>query len=233
VRVSQPHVSIVIPCLNESATVGACVHIARDAVAQLDEHGEVIVVDNGSTDGSPDLAAAAGAQVLREPRRGYGQAYLTGLAAARGDHLVMGDADLTYDFNDTARFVAELEAGADLVIGNRMASIRPGAMPWLHQYVGNPLMTRLVQRLHHTDVGDVWCGMRALTRDAYETMGLTSTGMEFALQMIVRSTQRGLDVREIPIVLHPRGGESKLDKVRDGLRGLRLIVSSRDGRRGR
>jgi glycosyltransferase involved in cell wall biosynthesis len=167
------------------------------------------------------------------PRPGYGAAYLGGFEAARGKYIVMGDADLTYDFNDTARFVAELEAGADLVIGNRMASIRPGAMPWLHQYVGNPLMTRLVQRLHHTDVGDVWCGMRALTRDAYETIGLTSTGMEFALQMIVRSTQRGLDVREIPIVLHPRGGESKLDKVRDGLRGLRLIVSSRDGRRGR
>jgi glycosyltransferase involved in cell wall biosynthesis len=227
---SEPHISIVIPCLNESATVAACVHVARDALADLDEHGEVIVVDNGSSDGSPELAEAAGARVLREPRRGYGRAYLTGFAAAHGDYLVMGDADLTYDFNDTARFVAELDAGADLVIGNRMASIRPGAMPWLHQYVGNPLMTRLVQRLYGTDIGDVWCGMRAFRREAYDAIGLTSDGMEFALQMIVRSTQRGLDVREIPIVLHPRGGESKLDKVRDGMRGLYLILSSRDKR---
>jgi glycosyltransferase involved in cell wall biosynthesis len=230
VRVSEPHVSIVIPCLNESATVGACVHVARDALAGLDEHGEVIVVDNGSSDGSPELAEAAGAQVLREPRRGYGRAYLTGFAAAHGDYLVMGDADLTYDFSETARFVAELDAGADLVIGNRMASIRPGAMPWLHRYVGNPLMTRLVQRLYRTDIGDVWCGMRAFRREAYDAIGLTSNGMEFALQMIVRSTQRGLDVREIPIVLHPRGGESKLDKVRDGMRGLHLILTSRDKR---
>jgi len=228
--VSEPHVSIVIPCLNESATVGACVHVARDALAGLDEHGEVIVVDNGSSDGSPELAEAAGAQVLREPRRGYGRAYLTGFAAAHGDYLVMGDADLTYDFSETARFVAELDAGADLVIGNRMASIRPGAMPWLHRYVGNPLMTRLVQRLYRTDIGDVWCGMRAFRREAYDAIGLTSNGMEFALQMIVRSTQRGLDVREIPIVLHPRGGESKLDKVRDGMRGLHLILTSRDKR---
>ena len=227
---SEPHVSIVIPCLNESATVGACVHVARDALAGLDEHGEVIVVDNGSSDGSPELAEAAGAQVLREPRRGYGRAYLTGFAAAHGDYLVMGDADLTYDFSETARFVAELDAGADVVIGNRMASIRPGAMPWLHRYVGNPLMTRLVQRLYRTDIGDVWCGMRAFRREAYDAIGLTSNGMEFALQMIVRSTQRGLDVREIPIVLHPRGGESKLDKVRDGMRGLHLILSSRDKR---
>ena len=227
---SEPHVSIVIPCLNESATVGACVHVARDALAGLDEHGEVIVVDNGSSDGSPELAEAAGAQVLREPRRGYGRAYLTGFAAAHGDYLVMGDADLTYDFSETARFVAELDAGADLVIGNRMASIRPGAMPWLHRYVGNPLMTRLVQRLYRTDIGDVWCGMRAFRREAYDAIGLTSNGMEFALQMIVRSTQRGLDVREIPIVLHPRGGESKLDKVRDGMRGLHLILTSRDKR---
>ena len=177
---SEPHVSIVIPCLNESATVGACVHVARDALADLDEHGEVIVVDNGSSDGSPELAEAAGAQVLREPRRGYGRAYLTGFAAAHGDYLVMGDADLTYDFSETARFVAELDAGADLVIGNRMASIRPGAMPWLHRYVGNPLMTRLVQRLYRTDIGDVWCGMRAVRREAYDAIGLTSNGMEFA-----------------------------------------------------
>jgi glycosyltransferase involved in cell wall biosynthesis len=226
---SVPHISIVIPCLNESATVAACVQVARDALAPLDEHGEVIVVDNGSTDGSADLAASAGAHVVRERRRGYGRAYLTGFAVARGDYLVMGDADLTYDFYDTARFVAELDDGADLVIGNRMGSIRPGAMPWLHRYVGNPLMTLLVQRLYHTEVGDVWCGMRALRREAYEAIGLSSPGMEFALQMIVRSTQRGLDVREIPIVLHPRGGESKLDKVRDGLRGLHLILSARNG----
>jgi glycosyltransferase involved in cell wall biosynthesis len=225
---NEPHVSVVIPCLNESATVAACVHVARDALALIAPAGEVIVVDNGSTDGSPELADAAGARVLREPRRGYGQAYLTGFAAAGGDYLVMGDADLTYDFADTPRFVAELDAGADLVIGNRMASIRPGAMPWLHQYVGNPLMTQLVQRLYRTSIGDVWCGMRAMRRDAYDAMDLSATGMEFALQMIVRSTQRELDVRELPIVLHPRGGESKLDKVRDGLRGLHMILSSRN-----
>jgi glycosyltransferase involved in cell wall biosynthesis len=227
--VSEPRISVVIPCLNESATVAACVHVARDALAPLDPGGEVIVVDNGSTDGSAEIAEAAGAHVVREGRRGYGRAYLTGFAVARGDYLVMGDADLTYDFRDTARFVAELDAGGDLVIGNRMASIQPGAMPWLHQYVGNPLMTQLVQRLYRTPIGDVWCGMRAMRREAYDAMDLTATGMEFALQMIVRSTQRGLDIRELPIVLHPRGGESKLDKVRDGLRGLHMILSSRKG----
>jgi glycosyltransferase involved in cell wall biosynthesis len=214
-------VSVVIPCLDEAGTIARCV---RTAAAAADE---VVVADNGSADGSAAIAAAAGARVVHEPRRGYGRAYLAGLAAARGDLIVMGDGDLSYDFREVPRFVAELEDGADLVLGNRMRAIRPGAMPVLNRYVGNPLTTGLVRALFRPGVGDVWCGLRAVRREALERLRLSSGGMEFALEMVVRAAQADMDIRELEIELHPRGGVSKLAPFRDGSRAIGWLVGAR------
>lgn len=185
--------------------------------------GEVVVVDNGSTDGSGDLARAAGARVVEEPRRGYGSAYLAGLAVARGDYIVMVDADLTYDFDEIPRFVEQLEGGAQLVVGNRMESIRPGAMSWVSR-LGNPLLSGFLNVLHRTNIRDAHCGMRALRRDVLPVLNLRTVGMEFASEMVIRATRERLDVREVPIELHPRVGRSKLEPFRDGWRHLRLIL---------
>jgi glycosyltransferase involved in cell wall biosynthesis len=145
-------VSVVIPCLDEAASIGRCVELARNVLDDNDLPGEVVVVDNGSTDGSAELAERAGARVVQEQRRGYGSAYLAGFAAARGAYLVMADADLTYDFNDIPRFLERLEGGAELVIGDRMDNIKPGAMPWLHRYVGNPVLTGVLNLFYDTGV---------------------------------------------------------------------------------
>ena len=184
----------------------------------------MIVADNGSDDGSPKLAREAGATVVHEPRRGYGSAYLAGFDAATGDYIVMADADLTYDFADIPRFVEQLDAGAELVMGDRMDSIHPGAMPWLNRYVGNPLLSGFLNLLYRTKVRDVHCGMRALRRDVLPKLDLGATGMEFASEMVIKASRRGLDVREFPIEYHPRAGESKLSPLRDGWRHLRLIL---------
>src|SRR5690349_18746657 len=158
-KVTRPlKMSVVIPCLNEAECIAQCVASARRV---LDEHGisgEVVVADNGSTDGSAELAAAAGARVVQQPVRGYGSAYLAGFTAVQGEYIVMADADMTYDFNDIPRFLAELEDGADMVIGNRMENIQPGAMPWLHQYVGNPLLSGFLNVMYRTGVRDAHCG---------------------------------------------------------------------------
>src|SRR5919204_67911 len=170
-RTRKPRVSVVIPCLNEAETIAECVARALAALEENALEGEVIVVDNGSTDGSGELARAAGASVVSEPSRGYGNAYQAGLAAARGEYVVMADADRSYDFNDVPRFLAELEAGGDVVIGER-ARIHRGAMPLLNRYVGNPLLTGLVNRVFHTGVRDAWCGMRGLRRDVLPRLDL-------------------------------------------------------------
>jgi glycosyltransferase involved in cell wall biosynthesis len=196
------------------------------ASAALDANrfaGEVIVVDNGSTDGSGDLARSAGARVVEEPRRGYGSAYLAGLAVAQGDYIVMVDADLTYDFDEIPSFVRELENGAQVVIGNRMQNIKPGAMPLLSR-VGNPLLSGFLNFLHRTNVHDAHCGMRALRREVLPALNLRTVGMEFASEMVIRATREHLDVREVPIALHPRVGKSKLSPFRDGWRHLRVIL---------
>jgi glycosyltransferase involved in cell wall biosynthesis len=219
-----PRVSVVIPCLNEAATIEECVTRAREALAAADLAGEVIVADNGSDDGSPELAEGAGAHVVHEPRRGYGSAYLAGFAAAQGHYIVMADADLTYDFGEIPRFVAELEAGGDMVIGDRMDNIQPGAMPWLHRYVGNPVLTRTLNVFFRTGVKDAHCGMRALRRDVLPQLDLRTTGMEFASEMVIRAAKANLDVRQFPIEYHPRGGESKLSSFRDGWRHLRFLL---------
>src|SRR5919204_6477587 len=216
-------VSIVIPCLDEGETIADCVTTARRVLAESGLAGEVIVVDNGSTDGSGELARRAGALVVDEPRRGYGSAYLAGLAVARGDNIVMVDADLTYDFREIPRFVDQLAQGAQVVIGNRMSSIKPGAMPLLSR-LGNPLLSGFLNVLHRTNVRDVHCGMRALRREVLSLLNLRTVGMEFASEMVIRATRERLDVRELPIELHPRVGRSKLSPFRDGWRHLRVIL---------
>jgi glycosyltransferase involved in cell wall biosynthesis len=217
-------VSVVIPCLDEAENIEQCVTSALRVLDANGISGEVVVADNGSEDGSAELAAAAGARVVHEPRRGYGRAYLAGFAAARGEYLVMIDADLTYDFEEIPRFVAELDGGAELVMGNRMENIEPGAMPWMNRYIGNPLLSGFLKLLFRTNVRDAHCGMRALRRDALPKLDLQTDGMEFASEMVIRAAKADLDVREFPIALHPRGGESKLNPFSDGWRHLRLML---------
>jgi Glycosyl transferase family 2 len=219
-----PTVSVVIPCLNEAECIERCVTLAREALEANGLDGEVVVSDNGSTDGSGALAAKAGARVTREFRTGYGSAYLAGFGAARGRYIVMVDADLTYDFADIPRFVDELEGGAHMVIGDRMDNIQPGAMPWLHRYVGNPFLTGILNLFFHTGVKDAHCGMRALRREVLPQLEMRTTGMEFASEMVIRATKEGLDIRQVPIEYHPRTGESKLSSFRDGWRHLRFLL---------
>jgi glycosyltransferase involved in cell wall biosynthesis len=217
-------VSIVIPCLNEAASIERCVARARAALEGQEWKGEVIVTDNGSDDGSAELAQEAGAIVVHEPRRGYGSAYRAGFAAAAGDYIVMADADLTYDFGDIPRFVEELDRGADLVMGDRMKGIQPGAMSWLHRYVGNPVLSRTLNLFFRTGVHDAHCGMRAFRRAVLPRLDLRTTGMEFASEMVVRAGKERLEIAEIPIAYHPREGESKLSSFKDGWRHLRFLL---------
>jgi len=217
-------VSVVIPCLNEAGNIERCVKAALGAIEGMGVPGEVVVADNDSEDESAALARAAGARVVLERRRGYGSAYLAGFAAARGRYIVMADADLTYDFNEIPRFVAELDKGAEMVIGDRMDNIKPGAMPWLHQYIGNPILTGLLNLFFRTGISDAHCGMRALRRDVLPRLDLRTTGMEFASEMVIRASKENLRIAEFPIEYHPRGGESKLSSFRDGWRHLRFLL---------
>jgi glycosyltransferase involved in cell wall biosynthesis len=217
-------VSVVIPCLNEAETIEECVRSALSVLAQNEIAGEVVVADNGSTDGSAALAAAAGACVVHQPERGYGSAYLAGFAAARGKYIVMADADLTYDFAEIPRFVQNLDDGADMVIGDRMSNIQPGAMPWLHRYIGNPILTGILNLFFRTGVSDAHCGMRGIRRDVLPRLDLRSPGMEFASEMVIRASKERLDIRQFPIEYHPRVGESKLSTWSDGWRHLRFLL---------
>src|SRR4051794_14772658 len=195
--------SVVIPCLNEAPTIERAVSAALEALENAGISGEVVVADNGSTDGSVELAERAGARVVHEPRKGYGSAYLAGFAAARGRYVLMGDADDTYDFTEIGRFLGPLEDGADLVMGDRMSNIHPGAMPWLHRYVGNPILTGILNLFFKTGVSDAHCGMRAFRRDLLPALDLRTTGMEFASEHVIRSSKLGLDIRQIDIDYHP------------------------------
>jgi glycosyltransferase involved in cell wall biosynthesis len=219
-----PQVSVVIPCLNEAANIEACVRSAQEALRGASLDGEVVVADNGSDDDSAAIAERAGARVIHEPRRGYGSAYLAGLAAARGDYIVMADADLTYDFSEIPHFVQALSEGGDVVIGDRMDNIHPGAMPWLHRYVGNPILTGILNLFFRTGVKDAHCGMRAVRREALPRLDLRTTGMEFASEMVIRAAKEKMDIRQFPIEYHPRGGDSKLSSFRDGWRHLRFLL---------
>jgi hypothetical protein len=224
-------VTVVIPCLNEARTVAACVREAVIALAGAAISGEVIVSDNGSTDGSPRLAETAGARIVPVAVRGYGHALMAGIAAARGRFIIMGDADGSYDFGETPRLVAQLRKGFDLVQGCRLSAgggrVADGAMPWLHRWIGNPLLSWLAKAMFGTKLHDVYCGLRGFTRDAYDRLDLRCTGMEFATEMIINAALRGLRTTEVAITLRRdgRGGvPSHLRTFRDGWRTLRLFL---------
>ncbi len=224
VDTDTPLVSVVIPCLNEAENIESCVTAALEAIEGMGVRGEVVVADNDSEDDSARLAEQAGARVVVERRRGYGSAYLAGFAASRGEYIVMADADLTYDFQEIPRFVAALQDGAEMAIGDRMDNIQPGAMPWLHQYIGNPILTGLLNVLFRTGISDAHCGMRAVRREVLPRLDLRTTGMEFASEMVIRAAKENLKIAEFPIEYHPRGGESKLSSFRDGWRHLRFLL---------
>jgi glycosyltransferase involved in cell wall biosynthesis len=221
----QPEVSVVIPCLNEESAVGAVVDQAWEGIQASGRTGEVIVVDNASTDHSAEVAAEHGATVVREERPGYGSAYLAGLAAARGEYIVMGDADETYPLRDLAPFVERLAAGDDLVVGSRFnGTIHGEAMPWLNKHVGNPILTGLLNVLFGVKVSDAHCGMRAMRHDALPVLDLHSTGMEFASEMVFKAFRRKLVVSELPIDYYPRVGESKLHRFGDAWRHVKFML---------
>ncbi|WP_232793986.1 MULTISPECIES: glycosyltransferase family 2 protein [Pseudofrankia] len=222
----RPLVSIVMPCLNEQESVGRCVRAALAGIAATGLPGEVIVADNGSLDDSRRIAAEAGAWVVREPRRGYGNAYLAGFAAARGSYLVMGDSDCSYDFGEVPGLLAPLRAdAADYVLGSRFTGeILPGAMPWTHRYIGNPVLTRMLNWLFGLRTSDAHSGMRAFTRAAYERMAPCHGGMELASELIVAAAASRLRVKEVPITYHPRSGVSKLHSLRDAGRHVRFML---------
>ena len=222
-----PRISIVMPCLNEAETVAVCVQKALAWLSASGNSGEVLVVDNGSTDRSAELATQAGAQVIRERRRGYGNAYLRGFAEARGEIIVMCDADDTYDFSRLDDLIRPLDQGFDMVLGNRFTGgVQPGAMPWAHRYIGSPIINLLIRRFIGVRVGDSQSGFRAFTRAAYQRLGLRSGGMELASEMIVNAAREGLTITEVPAAYNVRLGESKLNTVRDGWRHLRFLLIS-------
>lgn len=219
--------TVLMPCLNEAETVAVCVAKASEFIARHGIAGEVLVADNGSTDESVELATAAGARVIRCEQRGYGSALGLGIAEARGRYVVMGDADDSYDFSRLEPFVAELRAGVDLVMGNRFrGGILPGAMPPLHRYLGNPVLSALGRLLFRSDIGDFHCGLRGFRRARVVDLALRSPGMEFASEMVVKATLAGLRIAEVPTVLHPDGRSRAphLRTWRDGWRHLRFLV---------
>ncbi|MCS7007737.1 MAG: glycosyltransferase family 2 protein [Gaiellaceae bacterium] len=221
----SPEISVVIPCLNEEAAVGGVVDAAWKGIRRTGRSGEVIVVDNNSSDRSAEIAAARGATVVAEPIPGYGSAYLRGLSVARGHYIVMADADGTYPLTELHAFVERLAAGDDLVLGSRFAgTIHDGAMPWANRYLGNPVLTGLLNLLFGVKVSDAHCGMRALRRDVLSRLDLHSTGMELASEMVFKAFRRGLRVSELPIDYFPREGESKLNRFSDAWRHVRFML---------
>jgi len=220
-------VSIVMPCLNEAATIGQCVDVAHDSLKMLFTTygltGEVVVADNGSSDGSQDIASGKGARVIDVPERGYGAALRGGFAAAHGRYLVMGDSDMSYDFRDAVPMIAKLAEGADFCMGSRFkGEIKPGAMPWKNRYIGNPALSAILRVLFRSEISDSHCGLRAIRREAYDQLRLSSDGMEFASEMVLKAELRGLKITEVPITLWPdgRGRLPHLQPWKDGFRHL-------------
>jgi glycosyltransferase involved in cell wall biosynthesis len=232
---ARPEVSIVMPCLDEAETLAACVAKAREAIRRHGLTAEIIVADNGSRDGSAEIARALGVRYITVARRGYGAALMAGITAARGAYVVMGDSDDTYDFGAIQPFVERLRAGADLVVGCRLprggGSIRPGAMPWSHRVIGVPALSALGRLLFGSAVTDFHCGLRAIRREAVGALGLRAPGMEFASEMVIKATLRGLTVVEVPVTLS-RGGRTRRSHLRpwrDGCRHLALMIRCRIG----
>lgn len=224
-------VSVVMPCLNEADTVVGCVQRALDALATAKLRGEVIVADNGSTDGSQELARKAGARVVDVEAKGYGNALMGGIEAAQGRYVIMGDADQSYDFGETPSIVAKLQQGFDLVQGCRLpwggGRVMPGAMPFLHRWWGNPMFSLLARWWFKSPINDVFCGLRGFSKDAYKRLRLQCTGMEYATEMIVRASLMGMRMGEVPITLHPDGRKAHaphLRTFRDGWRTLRFYL---------
>jgi len=221
-----------MPCLDEAETLAGCIRAARECIERNGLEAEVIVADNGSRDGSQEIARREGARVVDVPARGYGSALMGGFEAARGRYLIMGDADQSYDFREAMPMVEAMRAGADVVMGSRFRGrIEPGAMPFLHRWLGNPVLSFLGRLLFAAPVSDFHCGLRGLTKKAYATMGLRTTGMEFASELVVKASARGMRIAEVPITLHPDGRSRAphLRTWRDGWRHLRfmLILSPR------
>ncbi len=220
-------VSVVMPCLNENATIGTCVSKALQAIRKLNLSGEVIVGDNGSTDGSQEIAVACGARVISVTNRGYGAALQGAIAAARGRFVLMGDSDDSHDFAQLDVFLSKLHEGYDLVVGNRFSGrIQPGAMPLLHRYVGNPVLSGIGRLLFKSPIGDFHCGLRAFRRRSIEELRLQMLGMEFASEMVVKATLSGLRLTEIPTTLSPSGRKrgSYVRTWRDGWRHLSFLL---------
>jgi len=225
---SEIEVSFVLPCLDEAETLEACIGAARRCIERNGLRAEIVVADNGSRDGSPEIAQRCGARVVPVVERGYGAALMAGFEAARGRFLVMGDADLSYDFEEAMALVERLREGADLVMGSRFRGrIVPGAMPWSHRWIGNPILSWLGRRLFRAPVSDFHCGLRALSRKAYMDMGLRTTGMEFASELVVKAAVRNMRIEEVPITLRPDGRSRPphLRRWRDGWRHLRFLLT--------
>ena len=224
-----PLVSVVMPCLDEERTVGACVRKALNALADMGLPGEVVVSDNGSMDNSVAVAERAGARVVHCPDRGYGSAVRFGVEHARGNLVVLGDSDGSYDFSTIEKFIRPLVDGADLVMGNRfLGGIRPGAMPWKNRYLGNPALNGLLNLFFHVGIGDSHCGLRAFSRAAFERMQLECPGMELASEMVVKAAKRHLRIVEVPTTLDPDGRNRPphLAPWRDGWRHLKFLLMS-------
>ncbi len=220
-------VSILMPCLNEAETLANCIRKAQQAISAHNLKAEILIADNGSTDGSQALAERLGARVVQVTEKGYGSALRGGIEAARAKYIVMGDSDDSYDFSAIYPFIEKLRAGADLVMGNRFrGGIRPGAMPWKHRWIGNPALTGIGRLFFHCPAGDFHCGLRAFSKAAYQRMGLQTTGMEFASEMVIKSTLQGLSIAETPTILY-KDGRSRpphLRSWRDGWRHLRFML---------
>ncbi|MCI0640819.1 MAG: glycosyltransferase family 2 protein [Gemmataceae bacterium] len=220
-------VSVVMPCLNEAKTVGVCVAKAKACLERLGVAGEVVIADNGSTDGSQAIAQEHGARVVNVERKGYGSALQGGIASARGRFIIMGDADDSYDFTNLGPFVERLRAGDELVMGNRFkGGIKPGAMPWLHRYVGNPILSGILNLFFRTPVKDAHCGLRGFRKDSYEKLRLATPGMEFASEMVVKASLLKQKISEVPTTLSPDGRDRPphLRSFRDGWRHLRFLL---------
>lgn len=221
----KPKISVVMPCLNEEKTIGICIKKVKNVFKKYNLNGEIVIGDNGSTDKSIEIAKDSGARIVHQPKKGYGNAYHAGIAAAQGKYIIMGDSDNTYDFSIINDFINPLRKGYDMVIGDRFANtIQKEAMPFLHRYVGNPVLSAILRILFKVKVKDAHCGIRSFTREAYDKLNLKTEGMEYASEMIIAAARENLKIKELPIDYGVREGESKLETFKDGWRHLKFML---------
>jgi len=221
----EPKISIILPCLNEELTIGDCLDSIKKIIKKDNLNAEIIVVDNGSIDKSQEIIKQKKVKLVKENKKGYGSAYLRGFKEARGDYIFIADSDGTYDFHEIPKFINELKKGQDFVIGNRFSgNIEKNAMPWSHRYIGNPVLSQILRFFFKTKIKDSHCGMRAITKKAFEKLNLKTTGMEFASEMVIKALKNKLKIKELPISYHKRKGSSKLNSFSDGWRHLRFLL---------